>query len=245
MPPGTALTHQTSTYIIVTTPGTVIDGWDAPGQIEVRANNVTIKNTRVHCAPDFCIHSLLGVTGLKVSHSDLGPDTGYIAALGLCSESTGPVTANTFDHLHIHNVMDGVRVDGGFTLADSYVHNLDMTNDGAHSDGVQTLGGDNALIQHNTIEGGNTSGILVQGGRSSNWVIAGNQILGRLASNGDITTFAIGFDVNSCPNGGCLFHDNVVNRTWQSGVSYVPTIYTGLTWYNNHFLDNGATVPVP
>ncbi len=250
VPPGTKLVKKTNQHYIVTTPGTVINGWDLPGVIEIKANNVTIKNSRIRCFDgDTCVSQSNGFKGLHLDHDDIGLDSGWgnvpvgVELFGTENKASA-VNNNILEYLHIHNVGDGVRPDGNFTLRYSYIHALDITNDAAHSDGVQTFGGSYVLIYHNTIEGGNTSDILVQGGGSNFWVIDDNLLLGRRAPDG-ITSFAIGFDRNSCPGGGCMFVNNHVNRTWQVDVSYDAGPWNSGNWYHNVYQDNGATVPVP
>jgi hypothetical protein len=250
IPKGTGLTRQSNTYYKITRAGTVINGWDFAGQVEIRANNVTIKNSRVHCT-DACVTLAPGYRGMVLSHDDIGLDSGWGQSpigviMGGMVDSPTAVDDNILQYLHIHNVGDGLRVEGNVTVRYNYIHALDMTGDGAHSDGVQTFGGPWALFFHNTIEGGNTSDILVQGGASSNWVIDDNLLLGRRdSSSGAITSFAIGFDNESCPKGGCKFVHNKVNRTWESDVSYDAGPWNAGNWYGNTFVDNGETVPVP
>jgi hypothetical protein len=249
VPAGITLVHQSSTYYRVTTAGTVIDGYDFPGQLEVDADNVTIRNSRIHCSTS-CVSLAPGHKGLRLSHDDIGYDSGWGSApIGVLVGSTDDTPTasglNVLEYLHIHNVGDGLRIDGDVTVRESYIHALDMTGDGAHSDGVQSLGGSHAFFYHNTIEGGNTSDFLVQGGNSNDWVIQSNLLLGRDAGAGGITSYAIGFDSASCPKYNCLFINNVLNRTWQAGPSYTPTLWTSASWYGNTYLDNGAIVPVP
>jgi hypothetical protein len=249
IPPGTRLVKQSIDYYKITRNGLVIDGWDFPGQVEINADNVTIRNSRIRCS-DSCISLLGSHKGLHLSHDDIGHDSGWAGApvgvaMGGDEDTPNAVSNNILEYLHIHNVGDGLRVDGNVTLRHSYIHALDMSTDGAHSDGVQTFGGSHALFLHNTIEGGNTSDFLIQGNSSNDWTIQGNLLLGRDAGPGGVTSFAIGFDSRACPKANCKFIDNTMNRTWESGYSYDAGPWNSGNWYGNRFLDNSEVADVP
>lgn len=223
--------------------GCVIDSQLVPGQLEVRANNVTISNSRVMCSADNCVNEVAG-SNLTVSHTEIGPDSGYANVNGArgINGGQGLIVAA----VHIHNTVDGIWPGSNSVIADSFIHNLDITNDGAHSDGIQSSGGtSNVVVHHNRIEGGNTSDLLVQkiDGLDNGWIIDGNMLLGISAPAG-VTSYAVGFDAQACPNLDCRFTNNVLNRTWEVGTSYVPTNWTAASWFGNTFTD-GTTAPVP
>jgi hypothetical protein len=225
--------------------GCIINATLIPGQIEVDSSNVTIVDSRVMCSSDACISQAGASTGLTVSHTEIGPNSGYANVNGARGIDGAP--GLTVEAVNIHNTVDGIWPGSNSAIRDSYIHNLDITNDGAHSDGIQSTGGtSNVQVTHNTIEGGNTSDLLVQklDGLDNAWVIDGNLLLG-VSGSGGVTSYAVGFDAAACPANTCEFRGNVLNRTWEVGPSYTPTNWTAASWSGNTYQDNGATVPVP
>jgi hypothetical protein len=240
VPAGTALTVHSSTT--VTTAGTVIDGWDIHGYLEIKAANVTVRNTRVRCdASGACEHTM--ASGLRMSRVDIGPDSGYggIAIMDGGSSSAG-ASRNIYSGINIHNVGDGLRCDGGFTLQDSWVHNLELGN-GVHSDACQATAGGSMVFRHNVIEGGNTSCFLIQS-NPSGVLIEDNLLLG-VHGSGEQTSYATNVGP-SVPQGGVVFRNNVINYDWQSGVDGSSSVYqwNSTTWSGNTHTD-GKAIPAP
>jgi hypothetical protein len=224
--------------------GCVINGAMIPSEIEVQSSNVVIRNSRVMCSSGACISQTSGSVNLTVSHTEIGPNSGYASVNG--ARAIDGHSGLTVDSVNIHNVVDGIWPGSNSVIRNSYIHNLDISSDGAHSDGIQSTGGtSNVQVIHNTIEGGNTSGLLVQklDGLDNGWVIDSNQLLGRSASGGT-TSYAIGFDASACPANTCEFRDNVLNRTWEVGPSYTPTNWSAASWSANTYQDGNA-IPVP
>jgi hypothetical protein len=250
---------QSDDYYRIFVDGTVIDGWDFVGQVEINADNVTIKNSRIRCS-DACVSMMTGHKGLTLSHLDIGPDSGWGQAgtgvLVAGNNSEPGADANILEYLHIHNVDDGLRADGNLTLRYSYIHALDMTGGGAHSDGSQTTGWAHMHFIGNTIEGGNTSTFLVQRNSSngipnpsvSDFIVDGNWLLGRYeSSSGEKTSYAINVAADACDTdcGSFFFRNNHLNRTWDVGPDGSSYQWTPSTWYGNTYVDDSSAVPVP
>lgn len=128
----------------VTTPNQVLDGVHIPGDLLLTANGTTIRNSQIdgRVLNEFeSIHYPFTITG-----STIGPAVGC---------NTGPAVGEAgyrASRLYIRNQGDGFRVSGSdVTAEDSFV--LLCSRPGFHSDGVQDYpGGDNVVIQHNTID---------------------------------------------------------------------------------------------
>jgi hypothetical protein len=161
VPAGTALTPSGS--ITVTADGSVVDAKDVTGCIAVRADNVTIKNTRVRYGASGCASNMIENHGSNLVVQDSEIDGQRDPN---CGQAIG--TGNyTLERADMHDCSDGPRGGGGpVTILDSWVHNLSNLP-GDHGDGYQCHAGNgpstavvNTLIRHNTIEGGTTSAIF-------------------------------------------------------------------------------------
>ena len=190
VPAGTSLTvHQGD--LTVTKDGTVIDALDIHGGLYIKANNVTITRTLVRGGPASAnslalVAAWWGFKGIKISDSTLKADTFSLTIDGLSGSN---ITAS---RLNISNVVDTVKVIGpNFTLQDSWLHdNFHSENDphqssgATHDDNVQVEGGDNILIQHNTLANAHNAAVMVtQNNRvTSNLHIRNNWISGGACS---------------------------------------------------------------
>jgi hypothetical protein len=242
VPAGTTLTVHGATDVMVA--GTVIDGWDIYGWLNIRADNVTVRNSRVRCAATGeCVHSY--ADGLRVDHVEIGPDTGYAGIAIMDGGGSGaPASRDIYSHVNAHNTGDGLRCDGGFSLTDSWVHNLELGG-GAHSDGCQALDVGGMEFDGNVIEGGNTSCFLLQSHGPGIIEVKDNLLLGVHAS-GVQTSYALNVDgTDSVPPGSVYFHGNVLNRDWQVGPFSTDTYaFDAAHWYQNRYTD-GASIGVP
>lgn len=137
--------------------GEVIDGWRVTGSIDVRHQNVMIRNSEVYGR---IYNQLAGIAynGLIVEDVTIGPPSGnsgeFDGALGVCGY--------TARRVHIRNAPEGFRV-GGYdfsgnrcgpvVIEDSYVR-LRSTGGCDHGDGVQELDGipGGMIVRHNTID---------------------------------------------------------------------------------------------
>ena len=138
VPPGTTLTKTGG--ITVRTPGTVIDGVDAPG-IDVQADNVTIKNSYLHGADGASISNDSGHTGLLIEDSTINSIDGD----AIIESNYTALRLDVFGSEH------GFRVGDNVTLQDNWVHDLNVVAPN-HTDGVIFIpGADHVLIKHNNI----------------------------------------------------------------------------------------------
>lgn len=154
VPPGSALQAK-SGKVVITKDGTVIDGWDFSGVIDVEADNVTIRNSRLTGTTWFGIRygaTNPRATGLVVAQDTLqtvpgrGPDHGgYDYGIEQVGHGTLEVASSD-----ISGYKDGVDISNG-SVHDSYIHEL-STFKGAHDQDIYVWsGGDGVTIEHNTL----------------------------------------------------------------------------------------------
>jgi hypothetical protein len=159
VPQGTNLTPSGS--ITVTTPGAVIDGLDVSGGINVQANNVTIKNTRVNCttcAPgDSAVLIGRGFSGLAIQNSEVSG--GSIDDFG-----SGDSSTTTLDHVYVHDCGECVHYMN--TITDSYIVSCYCVVAGAHYEPVFT-DKDFMNVQHSVLLNPHIQTAALMAGKSS------------------------------------------------------------------------------
>jgi chitodextrinase len=225
VPAGTKLTDSSS--ITVSTAGTVIDALNVTGTIDVTANNVTIKRTKVSSNAAWPIQVHNGVTGTLIEDSE-------IDGIG----STGSVgigyTGFTALRVNIHGAEDGIRLADNVTVQDSWIHNL-TTSGGAHSDCFQSTGGSNGIIKHNTCVDADNSAVILKSdqGPISNMAISKN-----LFNGGNYTVYSLNGG-NGVPN-NISFTNNQFGRSYTYGIS---DLEGNPTWSDNTWDDNGQSIP--
>jgi len=166
VPDGTVLT-QFYGNMTITTAGTVVDGLDVHGFIDVRASNVTIKNSIVRGADPGAVN--LALISAYGTHTNLQiMDTTLVGAVA--SNNLDGLKGKNFTatRLDISNVVDTVMILGdNSTVQNSWLHdNLHLPDsrkaDGwTHDDSIQIEGGRNILIQNNTLTGAYNAAIQV------------------------------------------------------------------------------------
>lgn len=242
VPAGTVLVAHPG-HITITMPGAVISGWDISGGVEIKAAGVTLRNSRIRCAGEgICVSVGGGLTGVVIDHNDIGLDSGFGQdPQGINVYGKGAATSVVMTRNHIHNVGDGVRMNGAATFTDNLVELLDP--DDGHGDGIQAEEGPNVVIRHNTIGAGNTSSILINDGTDeNNWTIDNNRFVW-----GEHNNYVIHFRAASCPARNCVFSNNVVVHPFPPGVRFVANAWPtpdAAHWFVNSYSDGGA-IPVP
>lgn len=123
--------------------GAVVEDVDVAGRIEIRADDVTVRNFR---AWGVTIDSAR--TGIVLEDGEIhgGDDPG----------GDGVGFANyTARRLDVHGVTDGFKAHGNVLIEDCYVHDLAVSDgpDGvSHNDGVQVSGGYDVVIRTSWFE---------------------------------------------------------------------------------------------
>ncbi|MGF9764743.1 right-handed parallel beta-helix repeat-containing protein [Microvirga sp. 0TCS3.31] len=153
VPSGTTLTP--SGDIIVTKAGTVLNGLDIKGMVIIRADNVTVQNSRISSNAYAGVKVEKGFKGASVINSD-------IDGMGSTAGSYGIMGNGTFVGNDIRGFENGIHLtDGSSTIRGNYIHGLQAPGS-PHYDGIQSMGGQsNTLIERNTILARGTSAIFI------------------------------------------------------------------------------------
>lgn len=210
--------------LVIDTPGTVIDGRSIPCSVRVNANNVTISRSKITANGMWGIYQPDAYRGLKITDTQIiGGDE--------CEYGVG-FMAYTATRLDVSGCSDGMKMEEGSTMVDSWVHDLSSGPDD-HNDGVQITGGSSITIRHNRIENphNQTSVILVGGefGAPSNILIENNYL--------DGGNYTIYLD----PNGS---NRVIRNNTFTRTHVYGPARLDGqVTWTGNAYPDGAVIAP--
>lgn len=169
----TGVTLTGSGGITVNTASTVIDGRNFTDLIQINANNVTLKRSKVSFTTQtYLIRVAAGVTGTIIEDVEINGGAGSYT--GIIGENL------TIRRVNIYNVENGLILSLNSNLSDSYIHNL--SNIGSpHYDGVEINGGSGITINHNTISIPNETGTVNANnyfGPVSNIVISNNKLTG-------------------------------------------------------------------
>jgi hypothetical protein len=216
-----------------------LNGLDINGPVQGSYANVTIQNSRIRCTGEtqWCI-SLANndkLTNVEIGGGANG--TTFLAAIGVWSGGSG--SNNVISGVNIHNTSDGLRIDGGTTLKNSYVHNLSMGDiPGAHSDGVQSTGGSNVIISGNRFETGNNCNVFLQwlsgNPAISNYTITGNTFAPG-NRNGQQTSYGV------CGYSPDVSGVSITNNTFAYGFQVGPfTAPSGSQISGNEYTDGKA-----
>lgn len=218
VPAGVTLTNTTN--LTVSTNGAVVENRYITGRLTISANNVTVRNVRIVSGDYYPIY--YEGTGLVVEDTEI---TGTSDAVTACM---------SFDSYTARRVMcsggaDGFKANADVVIEDSYVFGL-RESDGSHNDGVQTTGGSNVTIRHNTFDlRGDVAEVFQLGtewGSNSNWLIDNNLFAGG------------GWVFNGGPVNPMTISNNRFAGTRSYGIGYV----TGATYTNNYYDATGGAV---
>ncbi|MEO6513243.1 MAG: right-handed parallel beta-helix repeat-containing protein [Candidatus Saccharimonadales bacterium] len=142
VPAGTTL--SASGTITVTTPGTVIDGKDVTGSIKVNANNVTIKNSKIHTSGGYwAIFSDIDPTGTKIINNEIYSPSGFY---------TGITLNNVFIcGNYIHGFDNMITGGDNMTIQANYMDKFESVDPSPHFDGIEIYWGNNTKVWGNNI----------------------------------------------------------------------------------------------
>lgn len=179
VPSGTSLTSSGS--ITVTTPGAVIDRKNITGNVNVKANNVTVKRSRLTSGGIYQVRIYSGFTGTVVEDSEL------VGTANGCSANVYG-SNYTLRRVNAYGCADGLKIGSNVTIEDSYIHDQRRFT-GSHPDAGQSVGGSNVIIRRNRIDGPyrrGTSALLFQ---TSNARIDNVLVENNLLSGGSYTVY--------------------------------------------------------
>jgi hypothetical protein len=229
VPAGTALTVVNGDDIIKTN-GAVVDGKEIHGCVDVRASNVTIRNSRIIGPCDYGVSTYSAGGTTVLDHVEINCTTGT---------GTGLAGPNFAAHaVYIHDCENGLEINDGSSLVDSVISAREGTSS-AHGDGIQSQGGNNVVIRHNTLLETNpvTSAIITNPTLNNGWLIEDNFMGG-----GAYTLY--------CPEQGT----NFVVRNNRFVPAKLSSLYSaafgltdacdhsGITWTGNYRDSDGSTV---
>lgn len=238
------VTLKRSQSLTITKDGTVVDGLEVHGEINVEADNVTIRNTRVAAAPgDWGIIQRKGHSGLTVEHTEIFGNGRERTQFGILNQG-GDITVR---RVNIHTISNGILTEQGL-VEDSYLHDPKYFP-GDHTDMIMCTSGPPA-------------------GKSL--VIRGNTVINTLEQTGAIALFQdfgvvrnVTVERNYLAGGGYSLYagagskgtssnikiiDNVFGRdVWPKGGAHGPVAYwdrhgAGNVWKGNVWED-GKPVP--
>jgi hypothetical protein len=205
VPDGVAL--QPSGPVTVRSAGAVIEGLDIDGPVEIAADRVTIRRSRVRGGPHWGIRIAEGVTGALIEEVEIAPSTPSEAVDGIRAEG-----AFTGRRLDIHGTGDGVKAGSGTRLEASWVHDLASEAE-THSDAVQTTGGAGIVLIGNRLEGATNAAVMA----STEMAALSGLVIERNWLDGGAHTLNIRAGENGAPSGV-----RVVGNRFGRGYTYGP-----------------------
>lgn len=206
-----------SEALSITVDGTVIDGLDVRGCIDVRASHVIIRRTKITCArPTTAIRTWSDVKHLVVEDTTIDGSGVVSAAVGFSNF--------TLRRVNIFNCIDGPRLSDNTTVEHSWIHDLKRTPT-SHNDTLQTTGGKNIVIRGNTLDVYNrrtddlmNAGLMIG---STTGPIVENMLIENNLFNGGNYTVNIRADVNASR---VVFRNNRFGRDHRYGAVVRQTV---------------------
>jgi hypothetical protein len=150
VPPGTTLTASGS--IVVDEDGAIVEDLDIDGEVQILADNVTIRRVRIRSGDYYPIRYFDNDnTGLVIEDSEIE---------GTSDAATASVSFSNYTarRLNIHGAADGFKADANVLIEDSWVHDLRNGPD-QHNDGVQSTGGAGVTLRNNWISGASNAAV--------------------------------------------------------------------------------------
>jgi hypothetical protein len=204
VPAGIKLVHSTG-ILMITKAGTVVSGRDVTGHIEVDANNVTIKDSRITTNQFYGVYTASGFDGTVITDVTI---IGSTASGGRCDEGIqGGIFHAT--RVNVSNCSDGFHLTGSGSVVDSYFHNPYFTGS-SHNDGIQVFNGTGLVIRHNTIDMGGPKGNSCVFLQPTNGRIKGATIDSNLLNGG-------GFTLYIEQSTGVVLSNNRIGRAYNFG----------------------------
>ena len=223
VPPDRSLTL--SGPLVIETEGTVLDGLDVGGCLQIKANHVTVRNSRITCASYFAIDASFGAEDLLVEDVEIDGQ-GFSDSHALAG---GALIARRLD---IHGVLRGATLGSHSRLEGSYLH--DFVD--AKPLGVEVNGGTDITATGNAVDlAPNTRGwaVFMNGGTSA---LSASAVTQNWLNGGSDTVAAGGGGFGS---GGVEVHHNRFGRLFADAAL---SLGSGAVQYENVYDDNGAPV---
>jgi hypothetical protein len=217
-----------------------VSGVTFNGCVEVHAPNVTFRNVAFNVTGCFW-----GVRNFTVRSDGSvlvdGPGLQVIDSSLTCGGFNGTGFGSSLLSLlrvEISRCENGLNVAGNVTVTDSWIHDMNGGNGGAHTDGAQfNQGASDIVFQHNTINvgpaNGATSAIIMwdEGGAQNARVTIANNLM------------AGGTYILYCGREGTVDNVRITgNRFGTFEYGYANACDTGETWSANVRDSDGATL---
>lgn len=230
--PKTALTPSGS--ITVTTDGAVIEGLDISGTIDVKANNVTVRNVRARG------YASTNVIRLHPGFHHLLVEDAEVVALASPTDPTkGPVGAiggNGAKHMTVRRTevsgyADGIKLENGTPEDPSiyelnYVHMSKPAGSAKHLDGMQGSMDSYVTVRHNVIDadigkGGNAAVFMQAWNGAKCEHIYSNTVHGNYLRGGNYTVYLEGGKDQCGGDTGQWVHDyRLTDNVFEGGYRY-------------------------
>ncbi|QYF72833.1 hypothetical protein [Cryobacterium sp. PAMC25264] len=241
-PAGTNLTPMGG--ITITTDGAVYDAVEFSGDVVVKANNVTIRNSKVNGRIDI----RAPYAGLLVQRVEIaGPGAGYTTKYpGIGYDNF------TADGVNIHGWGDGAMFDSNVTIKNSWIHDIPVSGD-SHNQAILSLGGPNFTIVNNRLDAGNEGNFTAALSFLNQWgAFTDTLVQGNLFNGGGYCVYAGGEDKGNSarPSSNVRFLDNSFGTEKNSKCGYYgpATAFdksgAGNVWSGNA-MTNGTPVTAP
>jgi hypothetical protein len=229
VPAGTALTVVNG-GLTITTNGAVVDGKEIHGCVDVRASNVTIRNSRIIGPCDYGVSTYSAGGKTVLDRVEINCVDGH---------GTGLAGPNFAAHaVYIHDCENGLEINANSSLVDSVLSAREGSPT-AHGDGIQSQDGNNVVIRHNTLLEVNpvTSAIITNPTLNNGWLIEDNFMGG-----GAYTLY--------CPEQGTNFtvRDNrfvpaKLGSLYSAAYGLTDACnHAGITWTGNYRDSDGVAV---
>jgi len=151
----------------IRTAGTVIENKNI-SCLAIEAANVVIRNSKLVAPADGCFYGIDMRSGsLVIQDSEINCVNGRGTGI-----AWGHFAAK---RVYIHDCENALEMGEGSSVEDSYLSAREATSEG-HGDDIQSQGGNNVVIRHNTFAGVNpiTSSIITNPTRNHNWLVEKN-----------------------------------------------------------------------
>lgn len=226
----TGITLTPSGPLTLTTAGQVVDALDVTGCVDIRANDVTIRRTRIRCD---------GLVGVRVGDAVTGTKLIDVDLIGAeVPGSTGVVGGGlTLSRVDLSRFRQGLEIgERGLVLDDSYLHDLRPTGTPA----IGTSGATGLTVRHNRIAQPRDSGPCVMASARGRPLVD-LLIDGNLLSGGGWSVHVIGKSATASD----VTNARVVNNRFGRDADFGPlaTEDAQVTSSNNVFDDDGSPIP--
>lgn len=130
----------------LSTPGAVVEGFEHDGDILIRANNITLRNCKVNGGKINTSGDGTGpaLSGTLVERCEVDGLNG-VQEMGINGSNA------TIRRCYVHGTSNGMRSVGGYTVEDSVVDGLVVTDPQAHVSGFGMNGGTDVAIRRSVI----------------------------------------------------------------------------------------------